>query len=298
MVRPPAPASSICIDRHHGQPRNARQRHTDIHRVICHSCHYDLRNIPSAVCPECGTGFVADDPTTYLTHVWVPHGVHRAIGAVLIASMVGWAAMAGGSLAIYFDVPSLIWVLGIMASGLWFSFGPGPVVGATAATLGPRRPLDRDRAGRYLRVWAVAYRFAWAAGLVGVTLSLIGMLAHLGDPSKIGAGLAIALLPVLYGSMLAEFVIAPMKQVLANRLPQVDALSDDRSGLDRSLMGYGFAIVFAAVLAFVIGWLSFASLRSCRLNPTSHRQFIHGLCTIYLGPSPDVAESGAVNVFQ
>lgn len=158
------------------------------------------------------------------------------------------------------DIPSLIWVGGVLCGGLWFSFGPGTVCGAIGATLQPRRSLNRDQAGLYLRVWAVAYQLSWAAGLIGTTLSMVIMLRYLDDPAAIGSGMAIALMVVLYGAGLAEFVIMPMWHVLANRVPQVNHPELLALTPNRSLMGFGFALVFLMLLLFAIGLLTFSPM--------------------------------------
>ena len=36
--------------------------HRAMRRHLCPTCRYDLRGLPSSVCPECGTGFASDEP--------------------------------------------------------------------------------------------------------------------------------------------------------------------------------------------------------------------------------------------
>ncbi len=47
-------------------------------------------------------------------------------------------------------------------------------------------------------------RFAPAYGMIGTLLGLIMMLADMSDPSKLGAGMAVALITTLYGAILAN----------------------------------------------------------------------------------------------
>lgn len=224
--------------------------------MFCLNCHYDLRGNASKTCPECGHAFDPQDPSSYVTHAWSPHWLHRAVGATLLVLVIVWAVTSTGSVfEMFFDLSSLIWVAAVLVGGLWFSFGPGTVCRAVVATIGPRRPLDRDRARLYLRVWAAAYQLSWAAGLVGVTLSLIAMLAYLSDPWSIGGGMALALLTVLYGSVLAELVIVPMWRILANRVPQTGDPESLLLAPNRSLLGLGFALVFLLMLMMTIALL-------------------------------------------
>ncbi|GBE30820.1 chemotaxis protein PomA [bacterium BMS3Bbin04] len=52
--------------------------------------------------------------------------------------------------------------------------------------------------------------FAPAFGMIGTLVGLIQMLSGLDDPSKIGIGMATALVTTLYGSMAANMVFLPM----------------------------------------------------------------------------------------
>jgi len=52
--------------------------------------------------------------------------------------------------------------------------------------------------------------FSPAFGMIGTLIGLVAMLATLDDPSKIGAGMAIALLTTLYGALLANLIFLPI----------------------------------------------------------------------------------------
>jgi len=53
-------------------------------------------------------------------------------------------------------------------------------------------------------------KYAPAFGMIGTLIGLVAMLSNMDDPSKIGAGMAAALLTTMYGAMLANMVILPM----------------------------------------------------------------------------------------
>jgi chemotaxis protein MotA len=57
-------------------------------------------------------------------------------------------------------------------------------------------------------------RFAPAFGMIGTLMGLIIMLGDMSDPSKIGAGMAIALLTTLYGAITANVVFLPFAEKL------------------------------------------------------------------------------------
>ena len=49
-----------------------------------------------------------------------------------------------------------------------------------------------------------------AYGMIGTVIGLIVIMANLSDPSKIGPGLAVALVTTLYGSLFANMIFIPM----------------------------------------------------------------------------------------
>jgi len=60
-------------------------------------------------------------------------------------------------------------------------------------------------------------RYAPAFGMIGTLLGLIAMLQNMDDPSKIGPGMAVALITTLYGALLANIVTGPMADKLVSR---------------------------------------------------------------------------------
>ena len=57
-------------------------------------------------------------------------------------------------------------------------------------------------------------RFAPAFGMIGTLMGLVIMLGDMSDPSKIGAGMAVALLTTLYGAIVANVVFLPLSDKL------------------------------------------------------------------------------------
>ncbi|MGB9626281.1 MAG: motility protein A [Phycisphaerae bacterium] len=60
-------------------------------------------------------------------------------------------------------------------------------------------------------------RYCPAFGMVGTLVGLVLMLRNMNDPTRIGPGMAVALLTTLYGLVLANGVFLPLSQKLANR---------------------------------------------------------------------------------
>ena len=57
-------------------------------------------------------------------------------------------------------------------------------------------------------------RFAPAFGMIGTLMGLVIMLGDMNDPSKIGAGMAVALLTTLYGAVASNVVFLPFAEKL------------------------------------------------------------------------------------
>ena len=57
-------------------------------------------------------------------------------------------------------------------------------------------------------------RFAPAYGMIGTLMGLIIMLGDMSDPSKIGAGMAVALLTTMYGAIAANVIFLPFAEKL------------------------------------------------------------------------------------
>ena len=60
-------------------------------------------------------------------------------------------------------------------------------------------------------------KYAPAYGMIGTLVGLVIMLMDMSDPSKIGAGMAVALLTTLYGSIFANMIALPLADKLGLR---------------------------------------------------------------------------------
>ena len=75
--------------------------------------------------------------------------------------------------------------------------------------------VERHDAGK--AILETLGKYAPAFGMIGTLIGLVAMLADLSDPSKIGAGLAVALLTTLYGAVVANVVALPIADRLSRR---------------------------------------------------------------------------------
>ncbi len=74
---------------------------------------------------------------------------------------------------------------------------------------------ERHQSGQYL--WLQVATYGPAFGMIGTLIGLIQMLQALDDPSKIGIGMATALVTTFYGSIIANLIALPIAGKLALR---------------------------------------------------------------------------------
>ncbi len=75
--------------------------------------------------------------------------------------------------------------------------------------------MDRHEGGK--KLFDGLGRYAPAFGMIGTLIGLVAMLSNMDDPSKIGAGMAAALITTLYGAMLANIIFLPIADKLGQR---------------------------------------------------------------------------------
>lgn len=101
------------------------------------------------------------------------------------------------------------------------------------------------------RVWESAAGYSPTIGIVGAVLGLVHVMQNLGEPSGLGAGIAVAFVSTIYGVGLANLVFLPIagklkvlvaQQVMMREM-QVDGLAAIASGenprfIESKLQGY------------------------------------------------------------
>ena len=71
---------------------------------------------------------------------------------------------------------------------------------------------------RIAKVFETAGGFAPTIGILGAVLGLIHVMENLSDPSKLGAGIAVAFVATIYGVGSANLILLPIARKLVNRL--------------------------------------------------------------------------------
>ncbi|MBI1336383.1 MAG: motility protein A [Phycisphaera sp.] len=73
------------------------------------------------------------------------------------------------------------------------------------------------RHDNYKQVLDGVAKYAPAFGMIGTLVGLVVMLQNMDDPSKIGPGMAVAILTTLYGAVIANALAIPLSDRLARR---------------------------------------------------------------------------------
>ncbi len=76
---------------------------------------------------------------------------------------------------------------------------------------------QQERHGSGIKIFEDWGKFAPAFGMIGTLAGLISMLANLDDPDAIGSGMALALITTMYGAIIANLFLIPIKCKLEDR---------------------------------------------------------------------------------
>ena len=81
-----------------------------------------------------------------------------------------------------------------------------------------------------VRIWDSAGGYSPTIGILGAVLGLIHVMENLSDPSKLGAGIAVAFVSTIYGVALANLVFLPvahkLKEHVASEVDHKEILAD------------------------------------------------------------------------
>lgn len=184
---------------------------------------------------------------------------HRKVGVLLIALTMITAVLAvpGATFNVFLDIPSLVWIIGIVAGGLLVGFPFETVSQTLRAGVFGARDLSQNKFQEFQRVLNSAYQLSWGAGIVGMLFGLIIMLSNLQNPSALGPGLSISLLMLLYAGILAEIIISGLQQGLDTNAGVQNSGAHPQSQTQpisqkRSMIGKVSAIVFLVLLQFSV----------------------------------------------
>ncbi len=143
--------------------------------------------------------------------------VRYIIAAVVFTALVLVAAFtASGNLGFYFDIPSLIMVVGTTFVLLASTFSFSEMGGAFRTAFSS--DTDNGNCAKALVFFTAMRNYLILSGLTGVFLGLIALLGNLEDSSMIGRGMALALITVLYGIFFSLLIAFPMMWMVKKRM--------------------------------------------------------------------------------
>lgn len=85
--------------------------------------------------------------------------------------------------------------------------------------------FEEERRG-IAKVYETAGGYAPTIGILGAVLGLIHVMENLSDPSKLGAGIAVAFVATIYGVGSANLIFLPISKKLLNRLKEEISLRE------------------------------------------------------------------------
>lgn len=154
--------------------------------------------------------------------------ISRLLGFALFGAVIVTTILLGGDLPAFFNTPSVLFVVVGTAALLLFTFGYDGCVTVLHLTICGEREskhTERLRRGDPVMFFRLAAAYSLTLGFVGTLIGLVAMLSNMDDPSKIGAGMAAALLSPLYGGLIAAPCIA-LAVIQAMRYPQESQARD------------------------------------------------------------------------
>jgi len=185
----------------------------------------------------------------------------RLAGFALLAALFGFILATIGIHSGLVNVPAIVCVCGLFVFGLLASYRPSQIARAMAAGLCDAKSLAPDALCHYVAILDRANQLAWVSGFVTCFISVLPSLGALESPGMIGVSIQFATVPLLYGAILAEFVIGPLRHsVIASHY----AAGGDRTALPAPLRRATVALLAAACIlalaaVFVYIFLVFSS---------------------------------------
>ncbi|MFC1650788.1 MotA/TolQ/ExbB proton channel family protein [Candidatus Latescibacterota bacterium] len=180
--------------------------------------------------------------------------VSMIVGIIIVIAFLLFGIISGGSLALFINIPSALIVGGVLIGGSLISFGFAVPLKAVKEALLGRGVQALDELKIYINFFNLASQLSIAGGVAGTLIGLINMLAKMDDPSSIGPAMAVALITVLYGVFLSEFVFQPLKHALITKSADASGnaanVDSGQSNKNRWLvLGLG---IFVSVFSFLI----------------------------------------------
>ncbi|MEW6236502.1 MAG: MotA/TolQ/ExbB proton channel family protein [Candidatus Omnitrophota bacterium] len=138
------------------------------------------------------------------------------VGEFILLLVIAATLWFGGTISIFIDWPSLIFILVGCPATLLMSFSPQEIAAAFRHAVGGEWDLDEQRRSAY--IWECAVRNLLLLGAVGTIIGLVQMLQNLMDPSQIGPAMCAAVITFLYGVVFSIVFPIPALYAIKKRI--------------------------------------------------------------------------------
>ena len=160
-----------------------------------------------------------------LRWVFIPPGQDRPAAEEIISRIISWSLLARregllaleGHLALM-DDPFQAQSLQLLVDGT--------EPGVLRETMEVRIDSDEQQLKLAAKIWEAAGGYSPTIGILGAVMGLIHVMENLTDPSKLGAGIAVAFVATIYGVGLANLVFLPVAKKLLVNINQLVALRE------------------------------------------------------------------------
>ena len=174
----------------------------------------------------------------------------KLLGIAICVLTIIYTIVGGGPFCQFFD-PIAIAIVFILTFGcLLMSYGLLRPTRMLFDVLHPGAVGVKERLPLNIKICESAAIYACCAGSLGTLIGLVQMLSKLDDPSKIGAGTAVALLTMVYAVGFVGIVLMPLRYLFISR--QMDEKTDEvLYGRSKWLLVIPWVIIGTLISVFV-----------------------------------------------
>lgn len=139
---------------------------------------------------------------------------------IVFAVVISAIIMNGVSIALYLNIPALIFVVVLTAGLLFGTYSPREMGEAFRAAY---HGTDAAVLRKAVVFFGAMHRYLLWSGALATLTGVIVLLASLGDETTIGFGAALALITVMYAIVLSLVLALPFRHAAEKRLAEVKA---------------------------------------------------------------------------
>jgi len=174
----------------------------------------------------------------------------KLLGIILSLLVIGYPLSFGRPWYTFLDPIAVLIVFALTFAALLMTYGLLRPTRMLFDVLHPVAVGAKERLPLNIKICESAAIYASCAGSLGTLIGLCEMLSRLADPSKIGAGMAVALLTMVYGVGLVGLVFMPMRYLFISR--QMEEKTDEvRYGSSKWLLIIPWIIIGTLISVFV-----------------------------------------------